>query len=466
MSSAAESIFDAEINLRSTELHHPNYNKLRLVPTTNYAGGVILSAAAQQEVSFELPAHVFNLAKSSLNFNLDMTGPANSYIHTAGVSCIDRVALTTRAGDALLDISSFAQWTKTLMPIHTRSDQKESFGAIRPEVSGTNSRGMATGINPTNSGSGAADFDAPFLVNDLGITDDTIADLSDNPDVNGTQYIALTGAATTGMRINYSIPFSRLVGCLLAVNRDLYFGGEIVILRVQFHGYDRFSGSSADIADLDNTPASVTGVTISDPHVLLAVEQSPIIRSQIMNAVAKEGYSIYVPYTWNHQYALGAGVSPQLLRLNRGHGRTLLRITSAVFDSDQTRGHALNTYNVNSEKMTSHYSSFDNVRINQQDINVANGDGWRYQQDMLEGSCIRGAGQQRANYSWTDTFTNSRLIDCSQRDVMQSGVDLDVERLYEFTGVYTNRGAVPRSIHMFVTVQRELRIINNIARYA
>jgi hypothetical protein len=457
--------YDEEISMARSTINYPLYKQLRLVPNSG-TSTVTLNETSQQEITFDIPAVVFNMAQSSLNFVVTITqaGALLPAMHTLGVAPIERMSLYTRSGLYLVDIPNFANYTHSVMPLHTPIDKKNSHGAIGVAAAAGTSEGLACGINPTYY---VSNLDSAAIPTDTYDTTTGAAQRpAGNPSIDGIQHIAF-GTAAAGLQVQYNIPFELLYGTLMCVNKDVYFGSEILNLRIQFGGHNTFALACTAATSVSagaipiGSGADAGTVVVTNPHLLLAVEQSLPIKATLTSRVASAGYSLMVPFLYGFQNTLTANSTTSVqYRLNRGHGVNLMRVMSAVYNLDNVPAGVLNAWNNSGEKYSDLFTSLDNTRIQDSNMSTAAHDTYRYMRRMLEGSSVTGAGSLESNNMYVDSFNNSKMIDVVSRDMALGGVELDTERLYGATYTLGNNGN--KTLYTWAIVQRELRVQANL----
>lgn len=104
-----------EIDYRPKTYEHGTYRFNRLLPVQGPLN-VSLSATNVTTTTIELPAKVFNLAKSVLRFTMQSpwqgNSPVGQWFHADTIACIDRLSLFTRSGVYICDLTNFNTYMK------------------------------------------------------------------------------------------------------------------------------------------------------------------------------------------------------------------------------------------------------------------------------------------------------------------------------------------------------------------
>lgn len=104
-----------EIDYRPKTYEHGTYRFNRLLPVQGPLN-VPLSATNVTTTTIELPAKVFNLAKSVLRFTMQSPwqgdSPIGQWFHADTIACIDRLSLFTRSGVYICDLTNFNTYMK------------------------------------------------------------------------------------------------------------------------------------------------------------------------------------------------------------------------------------------------------------------------------------------------------------------------------------------------------------------
>lgn len=397
----------------------------RITPVSGLTNGaVILDAAVTTDVTWEIPATVCNLSKSYLSFAVNVPAQAGGQIPNVtlgGCSPIARITLMTRTGVNLVDIPNFQNFmlttglvTKTLTEYMTADIPTDMLAA--PPV---------------------------FPVYTTGIAPIGLNDFSPDP--------VMTGVDGSPLRVGFNIPLSHISHSLFALNRSLYFAGEILNLRVSFSATPRI-GYRVATAGAAVTAFNALPTIVATPVLQLAVESSPEARALIMNKCLK-GYSFKTGYTYVFRSSNtgGAATFTSNLRLNRGHGSKLLRVYTTNMNQAEANGTSHTCIST-----TDFRSMIDQNWLQDYTLTTASNDDWLYMKPLFAGSAL-------VNLTQRNTLTTGQqfMLDqfCSAKphereDDTDDGLDLNQEKQYTVAITAAGNSA----LYQFVVCQRTISI--------
>jgi hypothetical protein len=532
-----------EIDFKPKAYEHGTYRMNQLYQVTG-GQSKTLQANAIETSTFELPTRVFNLSKSILSFRLDQTVYTalgaellHPNLHAQGLPMIDRIALFTRGGIYVSDIVNFNYFTNIVAPVTTSMDKLVNAGRAIPEVGITAVATVANGVLPlgalafNDSSEPVTNLLHPFTGQNTtavaftqqvepvagsgvgGIAARHKVEGSNQayePGIIGTEeptrshrytyqgYASpLTALATVAQIISqrYQVKLGEIPDSIYAMNRDLFFG-ETMLLQIYWSPYSSIGWMTTGATMVESAVANV--LTIQDLALYLACETNRGIVETITRSVMANGMRLTVPYVYTNRYTSpgGQAVSVQV-RLNRGHGKSLLKVYNAVV-KPQVAAYAKSMLYAHKSGIVTTvvpaasvastvvsplwdyiYSMLDNERLQEINMNVTNGIDFMYQRENLRGCVVDNRNKFMYNYVWTDNWTGMPLCQYEAADFTECGLDLQQERLYTFF-MYINTAAlagtaVPYSsaweaaftaptIFQFFVTQKTLNItLNNIS---
>lgn len=402
-------IVDTPIDYTDRKAIHGGNRFSRITPISGASTGTVtLTGTAPTDVTWEIPANVFNLSRSYLQFTaiipLQTGSTSTVFLHSLP---FERVTLMTRSGVSLVDIPNF--WNYFLTTDVTCRPLKDY---IESDV--------ANGAVATRSVCGAC----PTSFSDL-------ATLS-------------TKASASGVlqQVRYMIPLWRINQSLFALDKNLYFG-EILTFRVSFAGSDKFCYKTT------GNLTSETAVTITNPYLQLSIETNNDIRAQVMD-MCNNGYSFKTPFPYSFRF-VNAGTSYSTnIRLNSGHGKKLLRVYTACPNTLETLS-AAQTSVIPTDIRTLVDQSF----VQDYSLTTASNDDYLWMKDMLAGSALYNDSARNVVtngwWSYVDNFAKHKPLD--RMDDVEDGLDLTMEKMY--SGQLTVAAC---SIYHFVIAQRTISI--------
>ena len=455
-----------EIEYAPKASSHGSYRMSRVLPLGNTTA--TLAASSTTEIQFEIPNKVYNLSKSSLDFELRVaesgTTSAINRVHTNGLAMFDRMSLYDRSGVYLMDITNcntFSNCTNQIVtPLNGMLTNDKALGgatqaAARAADLGHNNfrsnvavptatPGVALGPNGTRiSAAGAAQAPSD------GTTEITYF----------KQGVARDGSNAGDVYCSYSIPLSELHHSICSLDKDLYFG-QSLILRCHFAAVSRigFVGTSATVLATGKTVID-GACTLSNMRINLAVEVSPPVVESIQNKVRSSGLELVIPYVYSYLFSSASGTSSNVqYRFNSGHGQRLLNVYHAVLNIGSDSVVIYDKDNQGDAKIESYQTSMDNVPLQESRPICARADDWMLHRDLLAKSCIQNLNIYRHNKVHIDSWRAGNCASWKERDGIADGLSLDNERIW--AAEFTTASAAYRHF-TFAVIQRNLTINNN-----
>ena len=473
---------------------HPTYALSRILPLSG-SQDTTITAAGGNETIFEIPSKVYNFSRSRLDFTLNIPrsnagGDNFTYVFKDAIGPIRQMQLYTRAGLYLCDIPYFNNYTKIARkPFTSLKDfldldilysggslpggKNSSVGSFLQRNNLINTEAGNSQATVTN-----ANLKTPSKLNRR--HDNSIASIS----YTEPQYFessAIDGA-NANLFFNVSIPFKEIKNCLLALDKDLYFGGEVLILRIVWDSTNKVvfnavlngaNGGTQPATAPAQYPAAVN-LEVKSMTLYMAIEKDPAIVTDIINATATDqGLSVLSDYIFSYKFNIGPTNNPSItLRFNRGHGRKLKFVLAAPFFTE-----TLNTMYDHSNvgisgaagaltgdgytygtKITSFYTLLNNNRLQEFDLVTANGDDYKYLQNHIKDSVLQNGNIYSYNWVWIENFCGEKTIDVHPN--LDCGLPLDIEQKWDIYYTCPNiAGVAPTLNHyLFGIVQRLLRI--------
>ena len=132
-----------EIEYAPKASSHGSYRISRVLPLGSQTPS--LSASSTTEVQFEIPNKVYNLSKSSLDFEMQVlegtTASTVNRLHNNGLVMLDRVSLYDRSGVYLMDITNANSYTNCINQYVTGLEDMSSRDSSRGGATQAASRG-------------------------------------------------------------------------------------------------------------------------------------------------------------------------------------------------------------------------------------------------------------------------------------------------------------------------------------
>ena len=421
-----------------------------------------ITSSAGSEVIFEISPKVMNLGKSVLSFTATpaSTGSLTAgtqYMHLSTMPLISQVQLYTREGMYLCDIPNFSNYLKVVNRYTTKLSDLQNSDIIKynsGRINGLHKSGVlgastiteSLAYRPTESehNSKTPYYEAQYLMSS-----------SDGSTAPGSS----TGAFPVA---NYQFELSKIPFSIFQ-DKDTYFG-QSVYLRFVFAGSGDFAfvidhANSDDDPQATGATAYSGSITLSNLYVYSAIEINPVVTQAVMDQFHAGTLTYPVDYVYQNKQYLAAATNHNLnLRINTGMGSRLKMIFTAPFSTTESKNtrfdHSAIVKAGTATKVTSMYSTLNNLRTTQYDYSIANGDHWLAQKDMFLGSAIQSSNEFYYNFAHIENFTNMRLAE-DQTNVV-AGLPLNEEILYSLNVVTPASVAV--NYYTFTICQRTLAI--------
>jgi len=462
-----------------------------------------LNTSTGQTSVFELPPDVYNLAKSRLNYKLTPTASGanlQNAIFSDTIPEIKSIEFHDGAQAFPVRIEDVNKYLKTILRHETKLEEMLTNDVPFSGVDGVQtSGGVWEGLHQIehNENSVAlnvvAGADAAAIVADLNnnlliskVRNDVIPgspDVAEYKDNSAAYYVGANYADANKKRrlansatpiITRNFPLSIFYNTLLAMNRDVYFGGKTMYLRIVWNdvAHCGFRYNSPKDINLSTGEANITGnITISNLGLFVALEANKEIEVKVKEMVLGGGFKMLFPYVWKESKAIAQDTNTHNIeyKINGAQGKRLLKLYWAPYRAGAsgrlTYDHS-NTTNYQGDYGTL-FSRFDvkvnNERRSQYEYDCTLAQDYVFKKDKLKGSCIQDSRDYYANWTWIEDFTNnmSQLDKPSKPDEVNiiQGKDLSEEVKINITAT---RGAKDPGAdiehNVYSVVQRELMV--------
>ncbi len=464
MSESHETTFAPQVEYTKKVLLNPSYRISKLIPLTGQ--GLTLGVSSTTNAQFELQTNVMNLSRSRLTFDITLPfqgAGAYQWCQADPLALFDRIQLYTRGGISLLDIQGVNNFSSLITPYKTKITD-----LIQRTIGGTVVSGaVATTIN-TATATDSMQVPIQGLQASNGIvTTNFRPDGTTGVDnyaeqkhlfqsVIGVAYNAVGPVAQAGfMCLSYQLSLSNLVHTIAEVDQDLYFG-ENLILSLTYAPCQKFSWTSLVLNQPHTVPiAPVNASSITNMSLYLSVETNlEVANALIAKTHSPEGFSINVPFVYSQKYASTAGTTSSIFqRFNRGHGSRILRFYYGLFNTLETTNATLDHSNVGSAKITSYYTTLNNMRCQEFSVDCTQSLEWLVNNDDVDHSSILSINQFKYQFCHMENYSGQRPCECN--DTIITGLSLEQEKTY---GVTVTTASLAFNHWLFTVIQRELRI--------
>lgn len=462
--SEGEVIVSESLNQKSASLSHPNYRMLRLLPLQGIQTYTL--NASRQQIQFEIPQEVFNLAQSYLQFTLTVgaQGAGNmSKIYNDTIAPIASIRLQSRSGAVICDLDYANQAVRILDRVYQEIQEYLSDGA-RDSLAPSNALVNANGATRFATGNGAIN---PANVNFIEPT-----------------YFQ-SSAANTAQTKQYMLPLKKFRDTIFEANKDITFP-EILILTLNLAPSSEvaFIGTSNTDHSVGIAQLAVQNAQVTNMAMYLAVETNPVFVNLLRDKIARGTYVMplpYIHYYFNNRAAAGVnGQHAISLRFNSGHGQRLKRIFHIPVSAAGTAGTAYDSSNTEvlgqpagsaASKVGSYYTTINNRRTS--DFNLTCDDvdpslpttAWLVHRDTVRGS-VAGINENvflHNGFHLEDLATLGSVEKIKEFKVpkwnLDYGMSLADEVKWDYVAFTNNIGL---NHYTFVCVNRTLKVLPNL----
>ena len=422
------------------------------------------------------PQLVYNLSKSYLEADLTVSAQGGELIaalHSGFCALIDTLEFLDSSGQRLAQITQVPYYTKLTYRPTTSMTDFLSNSITRSAATVTNVDSSRTSLFHRSNVAG------PATVSLLEANAPSLVVLSSNtgaafvPAGAGT-YEAYTSvascapasAANAALAVRLSIPLEYFAGSIFSINKDLFYN-QTMRIRVTWNAASKF-GFQARVEGTTAAPLGVGVAIASNSDIIrLAVQANPLSVDSVKRRVLTNGINLHVPFVTSYKYTPAIELNGRdyletfQKKLTSGLGQRLLRVYSAIFNAEADNGgiyycqnQALSLTNVRAEAnrlITRVFTKLDDQNLQDQVLEVSNGDLYRQLQSRLDESVCGSNSQFLISPFMLDDWTPWRTIDSKDGDNMLSGLSLETERMYEFNAHCNQVGSdANRTVNMMM----------------
>lgn len=348
MSSSSDVLKTPNINFKTVTQHPGKYRYLK-VPLNNLTGNqVVLDTVSSSLLEFKLPARVYNLSKSLLSYNIELSGPAAkcNFAFNDTLEIAQNMTFGTAGGLNLVDIQNTNNYVAVARKIDTNTEDyiagDVTGGLVKSDLTSTNYFPPSYTAEAGNLFGIAA-----------GVT--VVAATGLEP-----QYVR-TAAATTKLEIQRTFPLSAITGSLFSMPQDQFFGADNMYLRIQ----TAVSSKVGYVATAVTNPVTGAAVleaqpTVKNIYLYLALEMDQMIIDSIMQKYQSGQLKYTIPFTYLFRSAsVGAGSTSIQVQLTSQYGKLLKRMLYSVFPASEALNAAYDHSNWSGSKITSYQTYID-----------------------------------------------------------------------------------------------------------
>lgn len=265
--------------------------------------------------------------------------------------------------------------------------------------------------------------------------------------------------------IHYKIKLDRFVNTIMALDKNIYFGGEFPLLELQWNALNRIlftSTSATNPSDATALAPTVNVGEIQNLQLRLAVDSNPDTIAETMDAVDKGNFKVTVPWTEHFSSTVQQGNKHMInWSLTSDAGRILQKIYYAPFNINQTGNDIYDHSNLpifdedgihqNNEKINTLRTKLDSDQLQEADLVFSAGDDYYENRDRNRGSDILSFDEHYANYCHVENFTHinkkyhdDTLRDTADEDLISGELLTGPNRIYSITAIKDNGDGLER----------------------
>ena len=425
---------------------------------------------------FLIPAkRLLNLSRSILTYNLQIqkpnaTGGGKAVgVYLSNVSPFAQIRLFTRTGTHLVNITNGHDYHKLCVVTSLdpqRYKSRQAFGGL-----GNDAADFATAEGNNQN------TNQVHLVQKPDQTDWAKIVSPANPLKNdGTEYkniifhddlpayALLDNGAANYVQIPVSIQLGDLIGTVFAMDKSIMFS-DTLVLQITFSGHRDYIFAVDSVAAPEANRQAATAVSYTDMRLRLCQDLNLNARQTWLGRIQSEqGFVATIPYVTMFERNIGTGnTAASTIRINRGHGSSLLRVISGIrrITTDATTdGKApYDYYNYKGNLTLLYQTLFNDQPLQPKLLDTKKSEDWYYNHEFFQDG---GLSQELAWRSWVgahvDQFGSdaARLVDAAVSDFHKSGYPLDTE--VTFTRNESSKDTSATN-HLFCVVcQKTMRI--------
>ena len=466
----ATQLFSDEIVYSKGIMAHGNYKYLRVVPLGSTQNPT-LSLTSTVQTQFELPNNVMNLALSKLCFDVQIPtqGAVTKFnnVYANALSLIDRVTLTTRSGIILVDIPNTHIFGNLISAVNTKASDllhRNAPGYAMP--AGTTTDNVTAGQDAASQASALAASQL-YPISDIIRCNGTV-NYQMSEKVSAALNLLNAGAYTPYSEplqliagpalaqynaISYQINLSAFKDTLMEINKNIYFGDNLV-LTINWNSFTKCGFTTTALVAstaLTGAIAFTVAPSISNLFLYTACETDPTVISQLVSSVNNGTFNLIVPFVYGQKYNASASTSSAMQqRLNLSSGVSLLRIYFGCFNATED---VLTTYQHNDSCITSYNTYIDGLRLQDFTLSTADSTHWLANERNFNESSILTLKQFKTNFIHIDNWCGA--APCLNDDTILNGLSLESDRTWS---IQTVTVSAAYRYYMYYTTQKKLTI--------
>lgn len=400
-------IDSSQISYDQVISNHGTYIIERVGPKSNSQETITLTSSSNPECIIEIPNKLYNYGWGA--FETSMT------IATAGSARYAHFK-----ADALSLIRTLEFYTTSgVYPVRIENLEHYLDVTTLYEIS------LAETISNDNFAKDGGVYEGTRTSNSLATNN-----IRSGGDVSKDNYLEplyyLASSANTPMTIKVKFKLANLIGTILCLDKDQYFG-EITYLRLVFNNTTKGIVLNSDSAtDPSSDIEAYTGnITLSNIRLLLPRETNQLVISNIMSKVSTTGLSYDIPFIHGMKFNMSGTYQSVNFIISPFMGSRLLRIYISHYNNDESLNTVYDRDNTAGAKVTSFFTTLDNEKLQQYDLVCANYDDYYYMRQYIEKSCIINSDMYQYFNVWIENFCDGNDNAETRLKKMRSGTIVD-----------------------------------------
>jgi len=455
------SLVNNETNYSKVSINGPRYKHTKVLPSSG-GGSLTFTATANQPLLFELPSsQSINFAESYLSFDFALPSTANGSFVFTDIPPIARVALKSKTGSVLCEISNFQLYWKlcVLSGIPLPEYVSRSVPGCATAIAASRLQGSCEFANPGNqlpATATAANIYNCTCIRETGAIEQGKLQLPAYRAVMHYASSAIGGAGT--MTLQCKLNFSDMINSIFCMNKDIHLP-ESLLMEVEIIAQDKFAGDHTAVATLAGAATAGVAGTLTNIAIYLGVQQNPELVEAVRSQTVSEGLSFLIPYVSMSSLPLGIATSGNaVVKIHRGYGQRLLRIYSAEYVSANNLNLTANFFN-DGTTTTSYSTVLDGNKLQYGDMVITSGDDYKEMNRLLKNTAMCNLQQWYTHCpAWIDEFSGlDDLPEAKNRDF--NGIaGLPLDREYNWARQIVSKTAVDTSTAVCVVGQKSVRV--------
>jgi hypothetical protein len=429
------------IDYTNYSLSHPSHAFQKILQQSG--GTTRIIGNSLQESLFELPTKVFSLADSILSFDVELrnggTPLADNLIrrvHSCGMPFIQGIQLYTRSNLRIVDIVDADKYARVMFPrTHKLEDYLENdinVRGVQPTGQSASNGYMFHRSNATvNSQSVAPSAYQSARIIAAGGALSQINYTEPCYFYQGIPELATASANEGRIHLRIQLPLSAYKNTMLDCSKDMWFGGEVLILKIVWNTLDKIGWLGNNGADPAAGAAlmsvNTTICEVQNLSLYLKVETNPVIARQLIEKM-ENGFEMHINYVHTFKFGqFGPGSVGLQQRINRNYGKTLNDVVYATFHATEN---GISNYDHQQNKLTSYYTSLDHDRLVPFNINIGEGLDYMVNKALLKDSVVQSSDIYNHNWAHVDSWLGLPLDSKDRCKYSSSGLDLSNEHIW------------------------------------